>query len=229
MKVSNKWLFVLIVTLLVVFSPSVSHALTAIAGSGSLGSFTGYFDYNPALANLEIIIKNTSPAANGGYLTSFAFNLPSRYITDVSLTTADADFTLFGGTSFSNSVTGAPNGQFDIATGVGVSFLGSGTPSDGLGVGAQETFLFGFTGAGLNTLEDQDFLNETSVPPAIGEGAESFLVRFNGFVNGGSDKVPGVPGDPEDPENPVIPEPATMLLFSAGLLGAFGLKRKNKK
>jgi len=204
------------------FSGVRSEALIFIDGIGPLGSYSGSLGYSftdATTAELEISLTNTSPAANGGFLTAFVFNNPSNFISGVSLSTTDSDFGLLGGPSFSNGINGAPFGQFDIGASTGGGFTGGGNPALGIAVGGSETFTFSLTGASLNTLTEQSFLDTLSVPPGDGEGSQSFVARFRGFEDGGSDKVPGT----EDGN--VISEPASLLLFGTGMAAAFLRKR----
>lgn len=221
------YLFFTVLICVFAFNPTSSHALISLMGNmgnEGLGSFIGSLEYsfsNATTAELEIILTNNSPVGNGGFLTAFAFNNPSNLITGVTLTPTNTNFDLFGGPLFNNSVNGAPYGQYDIAAGVGPNFQG-GTPSDGIGVGVTETFLFSLTGVNLNTLTEQSFMDALSAPPGDGEGNEEFLARFKGFNDDGSDHVPN------DPEEPVIPEPASMFLLGTGLLGGIFTQRKRR-
>ncbi len=194
-----------------------------ISGDGVLGDFTGTFDYsytNSNSATLIISLTNTSPAANGGYLTGFVFNNPGDKIANVSgYLFSDTDFVLLG--LGDSSVSAAPYGQFDVGAATGGSFEGGGSPSLGIAIGSNATFTFNFTGINLDTLTDMSFFNEWSTGTGAGGGYESFVARFRGFKDGGSDKVPGDPGSP-------VPEPTTMLLFGAGLAGLAAVGRRRK-
>jgi len=221
-KVLN--ILAVLVLCVLLFNPTTSHALILIEGTGALGAYTGSLSYsftNATTAELEFVLTNTSPASNGGFLTAFVFNNPFSYISDVSLSSTDLDFGLLGANLFDNGINGAPYGQFDIGASTGGGFLGGGNPSLGIGVGATETFTFSLTGINLNTLTEQLFLEELSVPPGAGEGVESFVARFRGFEDDGSDKVP------LDDTNNVIPEPSSILLFGFGAIG-MALRKKRK-
>jgi hypothetical protein len=194
--------------------PLDAHLTKSEAG---LGDFTGSFDFsatNDTTATITVVLTNTSPAANGGFLTAFAFNNPSDLITGAALTTSSpaSNFVLIGGPTyggdFQDDVDGEPFGDFDIGAStdsVGGSWAGGGAPSLGLGVGVTGTFTFGVTGSGFLGLSTEDFAYELS------EGGPKFawfVARFRGFNDGESDKVP------------VVPEPTTMVISGLFLLGA---------
>jgi hypothetical protein len=206
---------------LVVFNPAANAVLTPFEGTGTWGAYTGTIEYTFANANtaqFKVFLTNTSPVANGGYLTGFVFNNPSNNITGITFSSSDADFSLLGGPTFNNSVNGSPYGQFDIGASTSTSFEGGGNPNKGIAVGNTADFTFDLTGNNLDGLSNQSFIDEDSVGPGDGQGHEGFVARFRGFQNEESDKVPA--------GEPVVPEPATMLLFGAGAAAAFLRKRK---
>jgi hypothetical protein len=208
-------------------------SLASQPGLAGLGSFQGSLDYQASdgqSAVLTVVLKNTSPVDNGGYLTAFVLNNPGNSITTASLT-GPAHFALLGAPGFGNGINGAPFGHFDFGAGTGGSFLGGGAPNKGLGVGMTGTFTFTLTGDGLDALTARSFLPAGSVPPGAGEGPMPFVARFRGFADGGSDKVPGdkVPEPPLRPAEVDMPEPATLGMAGAGLLTLLGwgcLRRK---
>jgi hypothetical protein len=199
-------------------APTLSSAVP-IEGDGPLGDFTGTFIYKSIDASestIEIELTNTSPMSNGGYLTAFAFNLPSDYITGVSLESSDDDFGLLGGPDFYDDVKGVPYGYFDIGASVTNQFLGGGAPSPGIPVGVTETFKFTLYGDDLDMLDLDSFLDEMSAGASPGKGSQFFLARFRGFDDGGSNKTPGR----------VVPVPGALWLLGAGLIGLAGFRRK---
>jgi hypothetical protein len=179
-----------------------------ITGDGTFGDFTAVLTYDD-VDTLTVEITNTSPAANGGYITAIAFNNPGNAITGVTFSTTDADFDLIGDPSFQDDIDAQPLGHMDIGASTSSSWLGGGEPSKGIAVGVTETFTFEFTGTGLSGLTVADFIDEVS------DQGEFFAVRFRGFEDGESDKVPGdrPPGQP-------IPEPASLITASIGALCA---------
>ncbi len=201
-------------------------AIASATGLDGLGSFTGTIDYDPVLAELELYLENTSPAGNGGKLVAFAFNNPANLITDVALTSKNANFSRCGGAGaddFQNDIKVQPFGYADIGASISGQWEGGGSPNNGLGVGSFATFTFKFTGSGLSALTIDDFLS------AVTTKQDQWLaVRFKGFNNGGSDKVGALVPDPDVNINQV-PEPASLLLLGGGMIGLVAVRRRMQK
>lgn len=173
------------------------------ASSSNLGTFVGSIDYafDPIDndGRLIITLTNTSPAANGGFITGFVFNIDSA--------DSDASATLVSATP--NTFLDAPNqnGQpfgnpYDAGAALGGMFQGGPNPQDGLGVGETGTFEFEVNASDAATLTAIDFIN--------GPYEYDFLVRFRGFDDGGSDRVPAEEGQ--------IPGPSALLAACFGVL-----------
>jgi len=215
-------------------APAVARAVPVpISGTGTLGSFSGSFDFtasNDTSGVVDIVLNNDS--ATAGFITGFLFNIPAGAdVSSALFSSSNANFGLLGATtgevpdaSFNNGENGAPNGQFDIGASTGSSYEGQGAPNLGIPIGAsplnQATFQFTLTGTGFTGLTAASFLSTLSVPPGDGDGLEGFVVRFRGFADGGSDKVPngGGGGTP-------VPEPGTAMLIGLGLASLAARRR----
>ena len=219
-------------TVIAVAAPSAradSIPITSVGGisTENLGSFTGTISFladgfgGGANADLAVTLTNTSPAANGGYITGFVFNLA-----DDPDNTLSVGYVQDGKKDVFKSLTDAsasPFGTFEFGAASGGVWLGGGSPTSGIGVGETRTFLFEFAGNGENTpgLTASSFL--TSDLPS--NTAYPFAVRFRGFEDDGSDKV--VPGTPEQPPQ-LVPVPGAVWGGSLllGLLGGFKAYRR---
>lgn len=213
--------FVLSLALLI-GTASVAFAIP-IAGTGTTGSFTGSFDYlshSDTSATISVTLTNTTPAEYGNYLTAFAFLIPENAnITQVQFSASPdmyaTAFSDIGGSTYDGTIKAEPFGSFDLgasATTTGAQpFLGGGKPvgdEGGIATGDTADFVFGLTGTGFNSITLGSFFDNTDTV--------WFVTRFRG---GESDKVPAAP----------VPEPGTLLLLGAGILGLAGASRKKFK
>lgn len=162
---------------LLVFAAPSSAAPVTLWGDGDRGSFTGLFDFKPEESKLTISLTNTSPAANGGYITGFVFNFDSPFSLSLDSSTA-------GAFEFMTNEPASPFGTFQYGAALAGDFLGGGKPQDGIAVGQTRTFDFT-----LFTPNESVLAAGFETGGILGEG--DFLVRFRGFEDGGSDKVPG--------------------------------------
>lgn len=174
-----------------------------ISGNGTWGSFTGTLTYTHVSGNdgtLDVSLTNTSPPANGGYLTGFVFNIidggPGRTATLISSSKSGFQLLL--------NENAPPFGTFDAGAALGGSWVGGGNPSGGIPVGGTATFTFGITAPNAASLTSSSFVG-TSAP-------YQFVVRFRGFANGESDKVP-------------VPGPASASLLALAALAASRRRR----
>ena len=175
----------------------------------NLGNCTKTVDFDAASNLLRITLANTSPAANGGFLTADAFNLGAADTADIQVVSFAGDphfpaFTLNpAAPSIGGDINVAPFGtrEFVISATSG-AWLGGGNPSGGIPVGQSATF----------TLVLSADITEASLF-GLNEA-----IRFRGFENGGSDKT--------STTLTAVPEPSTLLLLGAALVGMGAWTRK---
>jgi hypothetical protein len=175
-----------------------------------LGQCTKTVTYDSTTNILTLTLANTSPAANGGFLTADAFNLGAPATADIQVIsfTGDADFPAFalnpGAPSAGGNISVSPFGTREfVISATGGAWLGGGSPNGGIPVGDSATFTLLLS---ADITESSLFgLNEA--------------IRFRGFENGGSDKTLTTVA--------AVPEPGTLLLLASGLvgIGAWGRKR----
>ncbi len=164
-----------------VLADSVDIESLGEASTEQLGSFAGSLDYSPngdGTGTLVVSLTNTSPAGNGGFITGFLFNVDcdDPHIAITLEPGSSHPFTFASGS-------GEPFGSaFMAGAALGGSFLGGGNPNAGIAVGATGTFTFKVVTEQADDLGAADFV--------AGPYEHNFVVRFRGFEDGGSDKVP---------------------------------------
>lgn len=222
---------------------SAFGSIVYVGGSGgdTPASFTGSFDYTAAAngltATLVVSLTNTSPVDNGGYLTGFAFNNPG--FTGATLSSYSAGtgtWGILGDPDFDNEFTASPFGIFDIGAVLngGSDWEGGGSPTGGVAVGNTGTWTFALTGTGLNAFSASSFLGVYAQEIENNKGTKTYVdadpeislaVRFRGFDDGGSAKVPGteVPPPPR-----VIPEPSHYALMMGGATAFLAVMRRRR-
>ena len=213
-------------TMLVASGLSATSAEAAIitqvgicgTGESNLGDCTKSASFDTDTNILTIILTNTSAAANGGFLTADAFDLYANGVSGTvivvtAFSSTNSNFQLFQNGPFATP----PPGGDDRTTMIGIdgTWLG-GNPANGLGVGQSATFTLTLATALTQATLDAAFFSED--------------IRFAGFVDGGSDKVPIISGGGggEGGGGGNVPEPASVTLFGLGLLGAAWRARKQR-
>ena len=137
-------------------------------GSSGLGNCTKTASYNDVTNLLTITLTNTSPAANGGFITADAFNLP-ELDSEILVTNFLSTDTNFGFDQTGNFSV-APNGFRGVLISTGGGFTGDGSPSVGIGTNESATF----------TLT----LATDLTAPQFGAFFLSEQIRFRGFEDG---------------------------------------------
>jgi hypothetical protein len=184
----------------------------AILGDGmnsaeGLGSFEGLLEYDADLfstvGTLQIMLTNTSAPDNGGYITGFLFNIASAEDATATLLSDPESLYPFE-QCFGGGLNGQPYGNpYDAGAALDGTFLGGGDPAAGIAVGETGTFAFQIQSPNAGSLTAMNFVEG-------GPYDFDFLVRFRGFDDGGSDKVPVV----------VVPLPLPLALGAVGFVGA---------
>jgi MYXO-CTERM domain-containing protein len=188
---------------IVALSSGAHASMVNISGDGAWGDFAGTLTYTHVAGNqgtLDVSLTNTSPVGNGGFITGFVYNI------------------INGGAGRTASLSARPNanwqlvlnesanpfGTFDAGAALGGNWEGGGNPNNGIGVGDTGNFTFAITAPNAGSLTASSF---------VGASAPfQFIVRFRGFQNGQSDKVP-------------VPTPGALALLGAGGLIASRRRR----
>lgn len=201
----------LVVAILATVSTATADSVQIMgAGASStegLGSYTGVLDYEAdplgTIGLLTIELTNTSDTANGGYITGFLFNIGSSDVNASAALLNNPPATHPFDACSGNGLSGQPYGNpFDAGAALGGKFLGGGNPTAGIAVGDTGRFSFEIEAADAGQLTAVSFLES-------GPFDFNFIVRFRGFEDGGSDKVPAA----------VVPLPTPLAMGAAGLAG----------
>ncbi len=176
------------------------------ASTEGLGAFSASIEYNYLSGDqgqLLLDLTNTSDPANGGYITAFVFNIDASGPRSAALVESSRPAMV---DLSSDGRDASPFGWFDAGAGIGGQFLGGGNPSGGVAVGHTGFFEFLVTSEAAHALTASSFVS--------GPNEYDFVVRFRGFADGGSDKVP-------------VPAPGSMALLGLGALSISCRRRRS--
>ena len=187
----------------------------ASSNSTSYGGFTGTATYNELGGGMaEFILTLTNTSQFGGKLVAHAFDSAagtSGWTFDAG---ASSGLSAAWG-NLSGSINTQPFGSRSHGASTTNQWEGGGSPNTGLVAGATGTWVF--TGLGDAMVSAADFLSPN--------GGQNLVIRFRGFDNGASDKLPAVevPGDTGTTDSPV-PGPGAL----AVLAGLAAIRRRRR-
>jgi MYXO-CTERM domain-containing protein len=219
-------LFLPIVALTATISTASADMIPFLSGtpleSSPYASYEGWMYYDSSATRLEVTLRNTSPLDNGGFITGFLFNINGS---------ATASLMPLGEFENLSGHSAAPFGQFDAGAALGGSFNGGGNPSYGIAPGQEQTFHFSVSGADAASLGTLSFLSRASSGTGGNGYSELMVVRFRGFLDGGSNMVPAfMPERPVEGPIPVpLPPAAWPGLFTLLTLGGIAVRQRRRQ
>ena len=149
-----------------------------------IGNFTGSLTYDFIVGDMGVLtvdLTNTSDAGNGGWITGFIFNFGT--------TDFDAFAQFEKGThpfEDAQDQNGQPFGNpFMAGAALDGNWFKEVPPEDGIAVGDLGSFSFDVFASDAGSLSASSFLE--------GSYEFNFIIRFRGFLDESSDKVPATP------------------------------------
>lgn len=152
------------------------------ASSSNLASFTGTVSttvIDSLHSQVTVTVTNTSNPVGGGYLTGIVIANENQFGSLIInlLSVTDGDF------SDTSVEAASPFGSFKGGAALGASWSGGGTPSAGTAPGSTVSFTFAVNGNGAGFIPAASYISAVN-------GDQQMVLRFRGFNNDGSDKVP---------------------------------------
>jgi len=188
----------------------IAFASDSTFSTEGIGHFSGTLNWEfngGASGVLTVDLTNENSLSTGGFITAFAFNIATIDPSVAMLSSSSSNFSLI------TDINAMPFGMnYDAGASTGGMFQGGGNPSGGLAAGQSGSFVFSISGPDLASVTASSFLGTGD--------SRGFVVRFRGFADGGSDKVPaGVNGAP-------IPAPGVLAML--GIASVFGGRRRRR-
>jgi MYXO-CTERM domain-containing protein len=174
-----------------------NNAASSNGLAGSYGGFTGSVTYDflgGTSARLSITLTNTSQFS--GELVAIAFD-DAVGTGDWLFHMGDSSIPHNNWFDISGHINTAPFGQREHGVSIhqgSAAWEGGGNPHPGIHAGETATWVF--TGTGTASVSAADFLSPN--------GGQNLVVRFRGFSNGASDKLPAMASTGNPPPVPGI-------------------------
>lgn len=168
--------------------------------AGSYGGFVGTLEYDWVDAGdslLTITLENTSQF--DGRLVALAFN--DDMATDWTFDSSSSSGLSTDWAGLAGPISTSPFGEREFGASASSSWLGGGSPMGGLAAGDSGTWVF--RSAEATDRSALEFFTQSAL-----------VIRFRGFSNGASDKLPST----------TVPGPSAM-----AVLGVIGLARRRRR
>lgn len=182
----------------------------ASSNATSYGGFTGTATYNDLGGGMaEFILSLTNTSQFNGKLVALAFDSAAGTSGWTFDSGASSGLSSAWG-NLSGSINTQPFGSRSHGASTTSQWEGGGSPNTGLAAGATGTWVF--TGSGDASVSAADFLSPN--------GGQNLLIRFRGFDNDASDKLPAI----EVPTDPAVPG-----IGGLAVLGGLGAIRRRRR
>ena len=188
----------------------VGDQSTSINKTGA--DYSCVFNYNSTTCQLTLQVTNTTPTAEGGYLTGLCFNVDKTGDTAVLASSSNGYYKDLCTSTQSNALSN-PFGTYHDGAGLGGTFGGTGNLNCGTAAGKTDTYVFNVKGSNCPSLPTADFCDG---------GLACSFANINLLSCYASDKIQC------KPTCAPLPTSAWSGLLGLGVLGATGLKHRRR-